>query len=175
MFLYNQYEQLKLYFQIEHAQHLASGTPSRFGKEGVVASVQVYSYYHYLVFIFWFYKMIVEQLLQCLHVCTCTYAIQINDSWGQLSYELLDMDHIFVCICLVSINWYFLVAIHQQPDHLLDDADSASRKLGNDRAERESYLFKSLLDSNALVAFGSDWPVSILELLVHMFLIEKWN
>ncbi|PNY01951.1 amidohydrolase ytcj-like protein, partial [Trifolium pratense] len=27
-------------FRIEHAQHLAPGTPSRFGKEGVVASVQ---------------------------------------------------------------------------------------------------------------------------------------
>ncbi|KAJ1426985.1 Amidohydrolase 3 [Sesbania bispinosa] len=53
----------------------------------------------------------------------------------------------------------FLVAIHQ-PDHLLDDAASASKKLGNTRAERESYLFKSLLDSNALVAFGSDWPVA---------------
>lgn len=48
-----------------------------------------------------------------------------------------------------------------QPDQLLDDADTAGKKLGNDRAEKESYLFKSLLDSNALVAFGSDWPVSI--------------
>jgi len=47
----------------------------------------------------------------------------------------------------------------------LDDADTAGKKLGNDRAEKESYLFKSLLDSNALVAFGSDWPVSIFELL----------
>lgn len=72
-------------FRIEHAQHLASGTPGRFGKQGVVASVQ--------------------------------------------------------------------------PDQLLYDADSASKKLGKDRAERESYLFKSLLDANALVAFGSDWPV----------------
>ncbi|KAL5078250.1 hypothetical protein RYX36_017234 [Vicia faba] len=73
-------------FRIEHAQHLAPGTPQRFGKEGVIASVQ--------------------------------------------------------------------------PDHLLADADFAAKKLGNDRAERESYLFKSLLDSNALVAFGSDWPVA---------------
>ncbi|XP_054813429.1 protein LONG AFTER FAR-RED 3-like [Prosopis cineraria] len=73
-------------FRIEHAQHLASGTPSRFGKQGVIASVQ--------------------------------------------------------------------------PDHILDDAESAGRKLGKDRAERESYLFKSLLDGNALLAFGSDWPVA---------------
>ncbi|KAK2392371.1 Amidohydrolase family [Trifolium repens] len=72
-------------FRIEHAQQLAPGTPSRFGKEGVVASVQPYQ--------------------------------------------------------------------------LLDDADVAGKKLGDDRAERESYLFKLLLNSNALVALGSDWPV----------------
>ncbi|XP_075109582.1 protein LONG AFTER FAR-RED 3 isoform X2 [Nicotiana tabacum] len=46
-----------------------------------------------------------------------------------------------------------------QPDHLLDDADSASKKLGCERAERGSYLFKSLLTKNAQLAFGSDWPV----------------
>ncbi|XP_058768498.1 protein LONG AFTER FAR-RED 3-like isoform X1 [Vicia villosa] len=73
-------------FRIEHAQHLAPGSPQRFGKEGVIASVQ--------------------------------------------------------------------------PDHLLDDADFVPKKLGKDRAERETYLFKSLLDSNALVALGSDWPVA---------------
>ncbi|KAK4253181.1 hypothetical protein QN277_010777 [Acacia crassicarpa] len=73
-------------FRIEHAQQLASGTPGRFGKQGVIASVQ--------------------------------------------------------------------------PDHILDDAESAGRKLGKDRAEKESYLFKSLLDGNALVAMGSDWPVA---------------
>ncbi|XP_059304717.1 protein LONG AFTER FAR-RED 3 isoform X2 [Lycium ferocissimum] len=46
-----------------------------------------------------------------------------------------------------------------QPDHLLDDADSATKKLGSERAERGSYLFKSLLTNNAQLAFGSDWPV----------------
>ncbi|CAL0333595.1 unnamed protein product [Lupinus luteus] len=73
-------------FRIEHAQHLAYGTPGRFGKQRVVASVQ--------------------------------------------------------------------------PDHLLDDANTASKKLGKERAEKESYLFRSLLDNNALLAFGSDWPVA---------------
>ncbi|KAJ8533612.1 hypothetical protein K7X08_006936 [Anisodus acutangulus] len=47
-----------------------------------------------------------------------------------------------------------------QPDHLLDDADSATKKLGSERAERRSYLFKSLLTNNAQLAFGSDWPVA---------------
>ncbi|KAL9298348.1 hypothetical protein ACSQ67_024244 [Phaseolus vulgaris] len=46
-----------------------------------------------------------------------------------------------------------------RPDQLLDDADSTGKKLGKDRADTESYLFQSLLNNNALVAFGSDWPV----------------
>ncbi|GFY90512.1 amidohydrolase family [Actinidia rufa] len=33
------------------------------------------------------------------------------------------------------------------------------RKLGAERAQIGSYLFQSLLASNALLAFGSDWPV----------------
>ncbi|KAK7813113.1 putative amidohydrolase ytcj [Quercus suber] len=72
-------------FRIEHAQHLAPGAAARFGRQGIVASVQ--------------------------------------------------------------------------PLHLLGDADSATKKLGMDRAQKESYLFRSLLASNALLAFGSDWPV----------------
>jgi len=41
----------KHYFQIEHAQQLAAGTPGRFGKQRVIASMQVFLfYYHYLVF-----------------------------------------------------------------------------------------------------------------------------
>ncbi|KAE8802955.1 putative amidohydrolase ytcJ [Hordeum vulgare] len=47
-----------------------------------------------------------------------------------------------------------------QPDHLLDDADSAGKKIGVERAERSSYLFLSLLAGGAHLAFGSDWPVS---------------
>ncbi|XP_020233457.1 protein LONG AFTER FAR-RED 3 isoform X1 [Cajanus cajan] len=72
-------------FRIEHAQQLAAGTSSRFGKQRVVASMQ--------------------------------------------------------------------------PDQLLDDADSTGKKLGEDRAENESYLFRTLLNNDALLAFGSDWPV----------------
>ena len=53
----------------------------------------------------------------------------------------------------------------EQPLHLLGDADSATKKLGTDRAQKESYLFRSLLASNAPLAFGSDWPVSILRFI----------
>jgi len=73
-------------FRIEHAQHLAPGAVDRFGKNGVIASVQ--------------------------------------------------------------------------PAHLLDDAISATKKLGEKRALQESYLFRSLLSSNTQLAFGSDWPVA---------------
>lgn len=48
-----------------------------------------------------------------------------------------------------------------QPDHLLDDADSAIKKLGLERAKKSSYLFQSLLTGGAKLAFGSDWPVSM--------------
>ncbi|KAL3516372.1 hypothetical protein ACH5RR_023274 [Cinchona calisaya] len=47
-----------------------------------------------------------------------------------------------------------------QPDHMLDDADSAIKKLGFERATKGSYLFQSLLASGAKLAFGSDWPVA---------------
>ncbi|KAG2653922.1 hypothetical protein PVAP13_1NG412676 [Panicum virgatum] len=72
-------------FWIEHAQHLAPGAANRFGKQGVISSVQ--------------------------------------------------------------------------PDHLLDVADSAAKKIGFDRAQRNSYTFRSLLACGAQLAFGSDWPV----------------
>ncbi|KAK9128955.1 hypothetical protein Syun_017752 [Stephania yunnanensis] len=47
-----------------------------------------------------------------------------------------------------------------QPEHLLDDAEYAAKRLGVKRAEAESYLFHSLLANNAQIAFGSDWPVA---------------
>lgn len=47
-----------------------------------------------------------------------------------------------------------------QPEHLLDDASFAWKKLGEERALKESYLFNSLLMRNTTLAFGSDWPVA---------------
>ncbi len=45
-----------------------------------------------------------------------------------------------------------------QPYHKSDDGRYAEKRLGEARS-RASYAFKSLLDSGAVVAFGSDWPV----------------
>ncbi|WCJ39106.1 Protein LONG AFTER FAR-RED 3 [Euphorbia peplus] len=52
------------------------------------------------------------------------------------------------------------IIVSVQPDHLLDDADTARKKLGMDRAEKGSYQFRSLLANNARLALGSDWPVA---------------
>jgi predicted amidohydrolase YtcJ len=45
-----------------------------------------------------------------------------------------------------------------QPYHAIDDGRWAGRRLGSPRV-RESYVFRSLLDANARLAFGSDWDV----------------
>ncbi|XP_077217695.1 protein LONG AFTER FAR-RED 3-like isoform X2 [Tasmannia lanceolata] len=47
-----------------------------------------------------------------------------------------------------------------QPEHLLYNADIATKKLGEDRAQRGSFLFQSLLSGNAHLTFGSDWPLA---------------
>jgi predicted amidohydrolase YtcJ len=47
-----------------------------------------------------------------------------------------------------------------QPEHMLDDAYPAMRKLGEERAQQGSYLFNSLLGNGTYLALGSDWTVS---------------
>jgi predicted amidohydrolase YtcJ len=47
-----------------------------------------------------------------------------------------------------------------QPEHMLDDAYPAMRKLGEERAQQSSYLFNSLLGNGTHLALGSDWTVS---------------
>ncbi|KAG6783319.1 hypothetical protein POTOM_012765 [Populus tomentosa] len=68
---------------------------------------------------------------------------------------LLSIVHIKFCRLNEEVEGYYL-----RPDHLLDDGDSAAKKLGVDRAQQGSYLFHSLLASNARLALGSDWPVA---------------
>jgi len=46
-----------------------------------------------------------------------------------------------------------------QPFHAIDDGRWAETKIGKGRC-RTTYAFKSLLDSGALLAMGSDWPVA---------------
>ena len=50
------------------------------------------------------------------------------------------------------------VIASMQPYHAIDDGRWAGRRVGPDRIG-EAYVFRSLLDSGARLAFGSDWDV----------------
>jgi hypothetical protein len=50
------------------------------------------------------------------------------------------------------------VIASMQPYHKADDGRYAEKRIGYERC-KTSYAFKSLLDSGAVVCFGSDWPV----------------
>jgi predicted amidohydrolase YtcJ len=51
------------------------------------------------------------------------------------------------------------VVASMQPYHCIDDGRWAERILGAERS-RTTYAFRALLDTHALLAFGSDWPVA---------------
>lgn len=51
------------------------------------------------------------------------------------------------------------VIASMQPYHAIDDGRWAERSLGPQRIQT-SYAWRSLLDSGAVLAFGSDWPVA---------------
>jgi len=51
------------------------------------------------------------------------------------------------------------VIASMQPIHLVDDGRWAEKRVGPD-VIRGTYAFRSLLDSGAVLAFGSDWPVA---------------
>ncbi len=51
------------------------------------------------------------------------------------------------------------VIASMQPYHLIDDGRWAEKRIGPERA-KTSYAYRSLLDSGAALAFGSDWPVA---------------
>ena len=51
------------------------------------------------------------------------------------------------------------VIASMQPYHAIDDGRWAEKEIGHERA-KTSYAWKSLLDSGALLAFGSDWDVA---------------
>jgi hypothetical protein len=54
------------------------------------------------------------------------------------------------------------VIASMQPFHEADDGRWADKRLGAERS-KDSYVFRSLLDSGAKLAFGSDWPVAPLD------------
>ena len=55
-----------------------------------------------------------------------------------------------------------------QPYHAIDDGRWAAKRIGAERC-RGTYAFRSLLDSGARLAFGSDWPVASLDPLWGLY------
>ena len=51
------------------------------------------------------------------------------------------------------------IVVSVQPYHAIDDGRWAEKAIGPDRI-KTTYAFKSLLDANVTLAFGSDWPVA---------------
>jgi predicted amidohydrolase YtcJ len=60
------------------------------------------------------------------------------------------------------------VIASMQPYHAIDDGRWAQKRLGPERI-RYAYDFRSLLDSGAVLAFGSDWPVAPMEPLMGIY------
>ncbi len=55
-----------------------------------------------------------------------------------------------------------------QPFHAIDDGRWAERRIGLERI-KTTYAFRSLMDSGAIVCFGSDWPVGPLRPITGIY------
>ena len=55
-----------------------------------------------------------------------------------------------------------------QPYHAIDDGRWAENRIGRERA-RGTYAFRSLIDSGARLAFGSDWTVAPLNPILGIY------
>jgi predicted amidohydrolase YtcJ len=60
------------------------------------------------------------------------------------------------------------VVASMQPYHCIDDGRWAEKRIGHERA-RTTYAFRSLLDSGAVLAFGSDWTVAPLDPILGIY------
>jgi predicted amidohydrolase YtcJ len=60
------------------------------------------------------------------------------------------------------------VIASMQPYHCIDDGRWAEKRIGPERA-KGTYAFRSLLDTGATLAFGSDWPVAPLDPLMGIY------
>lgn len=60
------------------------------------------------------------------------------------------------------------VIASMQPYHAIDDGRWAEKRIGSDRA-KTTYAFRSLLDSGATLAFGTDWTVAPLDPMLSIY------
>ena len=60
------------------------------------------------------------------------------------------------------------VIASMQPYHAIDDGRWAEKRIGKERI-KTTYAFRSLLDSGAMLAFGTDWTVAPLNPLLSIY------
>jgi len=60
------------------------------------------------------------------------------------------------------------VIASMQPYHAIDDGRWAEKRIGKDRAQT-TYAFRSLLDSGATLALGTDWTVAPLDPMLTIY------
>jgi hypothetical protein len=60
------------------------------------------------------------------------------------------------------------VIASMQPYHAIDDGRWAEKRIGKERA-KTTYAFRSLLDSGATLAFGTDWTVAPLDPVLSVY------
>lgn len=60
------------------------------------------------------------------------------------------------------------VIASMQPYHAIDDGRWAEKRIGHERA-KTTYAFRSLLDSGAMLAFGTDWSVAPLDPMLTIY------
>jgi predicted amidohydrolase YtcJ len=60
------------------------------------------------------------------------------------------------------------VIASMQPYHCIDDGRWAEKRIGPERA-KTAYAFRSLLDAGTTLAFGSDWPVAPMNVLMGIY------
>jgi predicted amidohydrolase YtcJ len=60
------------------------------------------------------------------------------------------------------------VIASMQPYHAIDDGRWAEKRIGKERA-KTTYAFRSLIDSGATLAFGTDWTVAPLNPLLTIY------
>jgi hypothetical protein len=60
------------------------------------------------------------------------------------------------------------VIASMQPYHAIDDGRWAEKRIGKERA-KTTYAFRSLLDSGAVLAFGTDWTVAPLNPMLTVY------
>lgn len=60
------------------------------------------------------------------------------------------------------------VIASMQPYHAIDDGRWAEKRIGKERAQT-TYAFRSLLDSGATLAFGTDWTVAPLDPILSIY------